>query len=100
MNAYEDPNNPGNSQAHHTGKRCIEAGCGNPAGTAWSHLWCQSCNAARMRRIDNSLRGMLADMATRNTPSNDRAAATQAAATEEPKRDAASCRLGSRRARG
>lgn len=72
MKAYEDPNSPGNSPAHHTGKRCIEAGCGNPAGTAWSHLWCQSCNAARMRRIDASLRGMIADLEARNKTPNAR----------------------------
>lgn len=58
MNAYEDPANPGNSPAHHTGKRCIEPGCGSPAGTAWSHLWCMECNIKRMRRIDQSLRSM------------------------------------------
>jgi hypothetical protein len=65
MNAYEDTSNPGNSPAHHTGKRCIEDGCGNPAGTAWSPLWCQACNANRMRRIETSLREMQSKMAER-----------------------------------
>lgn len=51
----EDPSNPGNGFAHRTGKRCIEFGCDNPAGTAWSPYWCQPCNAARMQRITDSL---------------------------------------------
>ena len=47
---YRDPADPYNGPKHHTGKPCIE-GCGRPAGTAWSPLWCQPCNAARMDRI-------------------------------------------------
>lgn len=53
--AYADPGHPGNSPKHRTGKPCIERGCENPAGTAWSPFWCQSCNAARMDRITASL---------------------------------------------
>ena len=59
MTAYEDPAHPGNSAAHHTGKLCVEPGCGNPAGTAWSRLWCVSCNIARMRRIGDSLHAIV-----------------------------------------
>ena len=47
------------AQKYHTGKKCIEPGCYNPAGTAWSPLWCQSCDAERRRRIGSSLRAML-----------------------------------------
>ena len=39
--------------------QCIEPGCSNTAGTAWSNLWCQSCDAERRQRIGNSLRTML-----------------------------------------
>ncbi len=58
MIAFEDPNHPGNTAKHHTGKPCIEPGCENPAGTAWSPYWCFSCNVARIRRIDGKLAQM------------------------------------------
>lgn len=51
---YEDPDHPGNSAEHHTGKLCVE-GCGRPAGTAWSPYWCHPCNVKRMRRISRDL---------------------------------------------
>jgi len=70
MEAYEDPSSPGNGLAHRTGKRCIEAGCGNPAGTAWSHFWCQPCNALRMNRIGVSLRNMQAELKARHESPN------------------------------
>ena len=59
MIAYQDPNHPGNSPVHHTGKSCIEEGCDKPAGTAWSPLWCPACNVVRMDRIDRNLRGLV-----------------------------------------
>jgi hypothetical protein len=52
---YDDPSDPHNGPQHHTGKPCIERGCNNPAGTAWSPFWCQPCNAKRMDRISASL---------------------------------------------
>ncbi len=54
MDAYEDPNHPGNSASHHTGKLCYNK-CGRPAGTRWSPLLCHLCNVVRMKRIDNSM---------------------------------------------
>lgn len=50
-----DPNDPRNSTAYHTGKECIEPDCRQPAGTAWSSLWCWKCNARRLDRIERSL---------------------------------------------
>lgn len=50
--AYADPNHPGNSPEHRTGKPCID--CGEPAGTYWGPYWCQPCNVKRMERIDRS----------------------------------------------
>lgn len=50
MDAYQDPGDPRNGIAYHTGKLCIED-CGRPAGTAWSPLWCFPCNVARLDRI-------------------------------------------------
>lgn len=50
--AYEDPGHEGNGAKHLTGKPCIEKGCDNPAGTAWSPFWCFACNVKRIRRID------------------------------------------------
>ena len=49
---FENPQDPGNSDAYHTGKICIEPECDLPAGTWWSKLWCFKHNAARMKRID------------------------------------------------
>lgn len=56
MIAYKDPDNPGNSDKYHTGKNCIEPGCNNPAGTAWSPFWCFPCNVKRIERIDSQLK--------------------------------------------
>jgi hypothetical protein len=54
MEPYENPLNMGYSAEYHTGKRCIEQGCTEPAGTAWSPFWCQKHNMERMKRIDKS----------------------------------------------
>lgn len=56
--AYEDPNHSGNSPKYHTGKSCITPGCDNPAGTAWSKLWCFKCNVKRIKGITDSLEEM------------------------------------------
>lgn len=60
LDAYEDPSHEGNSSAHHTGKPCIEAGCGEPAGTAWGDYWCFRCNVKRMKRITGKLEALAA----------------------------------------
>ena len=54
MHAYQDPNHPGNSALHHTGKPCYYK-CGRPAGTQWSPLLCFPCNVVRMDRISDSM---------------------------------------------
>lgn len=59
--AYKDPDHPGNSPEHHTGKPCIE-GCGRPAGTHWSPHWCFQCNVERMDRINRNLEGIIERM--------------------------------------
>ena len=51
----ENPNCEENSSKHHTGKKCIESGCNEKAGTAWSPYWCWKHNAERLNRIINSL---------------------------------------------
>lgn len=51
---YRDPNDPLNGEKYHTGEPCIEPGCSDPAGTAWSPLWCQKHNAERIDRISGS----------------------------------------------
>ena len=58
MSRYADPSDPLNGPEHHSGKPCVERGCSNPAGTAWSPFWCQQHNAARMKRIDASFNAM------------------------------------------
>jgi hypothetical protein len=62
---YQDPADPLNGPKYHTGKLCVE-GCGRPAGTHWSHLWCQPCNAARMDRIGKALRTEIERLEGRN----------------------------------
>jgi hypothetical protein len=60
LERFEDPADSGNSSKWHTGKPCIEKGCAEPAGTAWSHLWCFKHNAERIKRIDASLKALAA----------------------------------------
>jgi hypothetical protein len=55
MNLCEDPGASANNPKYHTGKPCIERGCTNPAGTAWSPHWCQPCNAKRLMRVSEQL---------------------------------------------
>jgi hypothetical protein len=55
MKPYEDPNHPWNGLKYRSGQLCIERGCNNPAGTAWSPYWCQPCNAKRMNSIRASM---------------------------------------------
>lgn len=52
---YENPDHDGNSPKWHTGKPCVEKGCGKPAGTWWSPLWCFDHNTERMRRVSAGL---------------------------------------------
>lgn len=54
MKRFEDPTDPLNGPKYHTGKECVERHCHRPAGTHWSPLWCQPCNAARMNRINDA----------------------------------------------
>jgi hypothetical protein len=54
MPGYNDPDDPGNSAAFYTGKPCIEPGCHNAAGTAWSPYWCFECNV-RWRILKNDM---------------------------------------------
>jgi len=55
MEAFEDKDNIQNSSKYHTGKKCVELGCNNLAGTAWSPHWCFECNVKRLNRITVSL---------------------------------------------
>lgn len=52
---YADPEHEYNSAIYHSGIACIESGCDRPAGTAWSPLWCQACNAKRLERVSANL---------------------------------------------
>ena len=65
MKAYRDPDHPGNSTKHRTGRPCFEAGCQEPAGTSWSPFWCFAHNVARMDRIDAQFDGLEADLAAK-----------------------------------
>ena len=66
MEAFENPDDPRNGPEYHTGKVCCEHGCENPAGTAWSRLWCFACNVERMRRIDRQLSALCGEAADDN----------------------------------
>jgi len=50
-----DPSSRGNSSEYYTGEQCITPGCIKPAGTVWSHLWCQEHNHERIARISRSM---------------------------------------------
>ncbi len=58
--SYNDPRHEGNGSAYHTGKPCIEDGCDQPAGTAWSPLWCFEHNVERIDRIGSQLKSVAA----------------------------------------
>ena len=55
MKPHQDPTDTRNGPKHQTGKPCIEPGCDQPAGTAWSPFWCQPCNAKRIDSISATL---------------------------------------------
>lgn len=63
--AYKDPNHRGNSPKYHTRKPCVTPGCGKPAGTWWSPLWCFEHNVERIDRIDDHLKMLSQHPATR-----------------------------------
>lgn len=42
----------------YSGRRCIEAGCEEPAGTPWGPLWCPDCDVQRLDRIGASLHAL------------------------------------------
>lgn len=52
---FEDPANEGNSEKYLSGLMCIESGCDEKAGTAWSPYWCFNCNVKRIKRISRQL---------------------------------------------
>lgn len=63
--SYNDPNHEGNSAEYHTGAECINRGCANPAGTAWSPLWCFECNVKRIDMFGKKFDDMLAEFKKR-----------------------------------
>jgi hypothetical protein len=58
MRNFEDPRNEGNSGAYITGRSCMVGGCQEPAGTAWSPLWCLKHNISRMNQIEEVYRNV------------------------------------------
>jgi hypothetical protein len=54
MSGYDDPLDPRNGAKYHTGKPCVEPGCEEPAGTAWSPHFCFKHNVERFNRIDKA----------------------------------------------
>jgi hypothetical protein len=59
IGGYNDKECEGNSAKYHTGKKCIETNCNNPAGTAWSPYWCVDCNIKRIDRITKQLKNLI-----------------------------------------
>ena len=57
--AYSDQNHQGNGKEYHTGKLCVEEGCDNPAGTAWSPYFCFACNVKRINRINRQFDALI-----------------------------------------
>ncbi len=72
MGGYNDPDHQGNDASHHTGKPCIEEGCGKPAGTAWSPHWCFACNVKRIDRINAELEKINGEWKNRRNPQGGR----------------------------
>ena len=49
-----------------SGRECRKQGCGEPAGTRWSSLWCPGCDEERLDQIAANLDAMTAAYAARN----------------------------------
>jgi len=64
--AFEDPDNEGNSWRYYTGKDCINDGCDLPAGTRWSPHWCFKCNVERMKRISKNMKDIVERMGNKS----------------------------------
>lgn len=65
---YKDINDPGYSKKYHTGEICIEPGCNNPAGSAWSPFWCAEHNIIRMDRINGGFREIMEHLHKESNP--------------------------------
>ena len=50
----------GEDPKYHSGTPCVEPGCPEPAGTAWTPYWCARHDRERMERISASLERLLA----------------------------------------
>lgn len=62
VKGYNDPDHIGNSAKYHTGKPCIEDGCIEPAGTAWSSHWCFRHNVERIDKVTEGMKRIIAGM--------------------------------------
>ena len=60
-----DLRHPGYSKKYHTGKKCIEPGCNEPAGTLWGYYWCPKHDIERKKRITSSMEEILQEMEER-----------------------------------
>lgn len=65
MSGYNDLTHPGNSEKYRTKKKCIEKGCEEFAGTAWSPYWCVKHNIERIDRISDQLYSITKDFKER-----------------------------------
>lgn len=52
LEAWADPEHPGNGPAYHTGRRCQEPSCDDPAGSYWCAYLCFNHNQERMQRLN------------------------------------------------
>lgn len=48
-----------------SGRRCLEPGCDEPAGTEWGPMWCPEHDADRIDRISGQLERIADAMAER-----------------------------------
>lgn len=61
---YGDSSHPqcsateGHTCARPSGRRCVEAGCDETAGTRWGPMWCPDHDAQRLDRVCTQLRGL------------------------------------------
>jgi len=61
----EELKDSGYGPKYHTGKPCITKECSEPAGTAWTPMWCTKCDIKRKERISRNMQKILDELPSR-----------------------------------
>ena len=56
---YYDLRHEGYSEKYRSGQICVEHGCNEQAGTAWTPYWCPKHDIERKKRITRQMKNIL-----------------------------------------